>query len=112
MLTIRRIVVMPIGLTLLLSACMGSGESGSTTGRINSTQVNQSACSNAEGQADARWVSAWGVTRSSGTAPTDTTVRNIARVTTQGNYIRIRFSQSANRRNEVHGETHNKIPLK
>ncbi|MCQ8896321.1 GDSL-type esterase/lipase family protein [Limnobacter humi] len=91
MLTIRRFVAMPIGLTLLLSACMGSGESGPTTGRINSTQVNQSACSNAEGQADARWVSAWGVTRSTGTAPTDTTVRNIARVTTQGNHIRIRF---------------------
>lgn len=49
-------------------------------------------CSSAgENPANGRWLSAWGGTRTGGTAPNNATIRNVARVTTGGNAIRLRF---------------------
>ncbi len=47
--------------------------------------------SNSNAADGARWISAWGVTHVTGTAPVETTVRNIARVAASGNAVRIRF---------------------
>lgn len=43
-----------------------------------------------EGAGDG-WISAWGGTRTSGTAPANATIRNLARVTAGGAAIRLRF---------------------
>lgn len=77
---------------LAVAACSSDSSSvpGSTAG--SNTQASGLSCnSNSNAANGARWMSAWGATHSTGTAPVDTTVRNIARVTASGTAIRIRL---------------------
>lgn len=81
-------------LVLLIAAAACSSESDQVAngGTGSNTQPSGLSCnSNGNAVDGARWISAWGVTHVTGTAPVDTTVRNIARVTASGNAIRIRF---------------------
>ncbi|WP_334119424.1 GDSL-type esterase/lipase family protein [Limnobacter sp.] len=81
-------------LVLLIAAAACSSESDPVAngGVGSNTQPSGLSCnSNGNAVDGARWISAWGVTHVTGTAPVDTTVRNIARITASGNAIRIRF---------------------
>lgn len=74
------------------AACSAESDQVANGGTGSNTQPSGLSCNSNGNAADgARWISAWGVTHVTGTAPVDTTVRNIARVTASGNAIRIRF---------------------
>jgi hypothetical protein len=87
---------------VVLSACGGSGSGGSvapsqTAPDLNSALQDCVVPTVAE-PPGFRWLAAWGNTREqidanggTGPAPVNTTVRNIARVTTGGNAVRLRF---------------------
>lgn len=79
-------------LFIALAACSSESDTVLGGGSGTTTQASGLSCnSNANAADGARWISAWGVTHVTGTAPVDTTVRNIARVTASGNAIRVRF---------------------
>ncbi|HEX4843923.1 MAG TPA: GDSL-type esterase/lipase family protein [Limnobacter sp.] len=77
----------------LLGACMSDSGSAGARGAGGNIQPAASNACQGDSQANGatRWLSAWGVTHVTGTAPVDTTVRNIAKVTATGNSIRVRF---------------------
>ncbi|HEX4878801.1 MAG TPA: GDSL-type esterase/lipase family protein [Limnobacter sp.] len=93
----RRQSITQVALGLLsacsLAACMvDSGPSaGSTAGRTTPASATNACMGDSRADGNKRWLSAWGVTHVTGTAPVDTTVRNIARVTAAGSSIRVRF---------------------
>ncbi|WP_370261629.1 GDSL-type esterase/lipase family protein [Limnobacter sp.] len=75
-----------------LAACGSDTGSGPAASGRNVQPAGSSACAGGNMESSGkRWLSAWGVTRVEGTAPVDTTVRNIAKVTTAGQSIRVRF---------------------
>lgn len=76
----RAIRLVPLALALVLAGC---GASSDPVGA-------QAGCDAAPG-AGTRWLSAWGGTRTGGTAPANATIRNMARVTAGGSAIRLRF---------------------
>ena len=79
-------------LVIAAAACSSESDQVANGGTGSNTQPSGLSCNSNGNAADgARWISAWGVTHVTGTAPVDTTVRNIARVTASGNAIRIRF---------------------
>ncbi len=75
---------------IVLTACNSSS---STSSNAGSTANNCPSAENSSG----RWLTAWGGTRETeaqqgtGPAPSDTTVRNVVRVTTGGSHVRLRF---------------------
>jgi lysophospholipase L1-like esterase len=74
-----RLATVGVITAVLLTACGGSGESPlNELDPIVKSQAPQ-------------WLSAWGGTRTTGTAPVNATIRNIARVTAGGSEIRLRF---------------------
>lgn len=79
-------------LLVAAAACSSESDQVASGGTGSNTQPSGLSCNSSGNAVDgARWISAWGVTHVTGTAPVDTTVRNIARVTASGNAIRIRF---------------------
>lgn len=88
---IKNISIRFVGIGLLtltlLAACGGSGESPVKTVLTGVDPVKLVD----PVQLIPKWLSAWGGTRTTGTAPVNATIRNIARVTAGGSQIRLRF---------------------
>src|SRR5687768_1685948 len=77
-------VVAALG-SVLLSACGDGSSFGGGSLRADSWTDS------IEMPTGSKWASAWGGTRTTGTAPADATIRNITRVTASGPAIRLRF---------------------
>jgi len=77
-------------LLLAVAGCSSESDNLSARSSGSNTQASGLSCNSNSNAADgARWMSAWGVTHVTGTAPVETTVRNIARVTASGNAVRM-----------------------
>lgn len=71
--------------TLLLGACGGNSA-------ISKSASSSCASDDIPAASGSRWLAAWGTTRQPGdSAPVETTVRNIARITAGGSAVRLRF---------------------
>jgi hypothetical protein len=104
--TPRRVALLATtaALSLMLAACGSGSDSGGGSGAAPSTTAPTGNTAPAEAcagstiteTATTKWLSAWGVTHVNGTAPVDTTVRNITRLTASGDAVRLRFINLSN----------------
>lgn len=84
-----------LGLTAILAACGGADPASAPSASATAPSQVQNECASNQDS----WLSAWGVTRAVGTslsfgsqeAPKETTLRNIARVSVEGQKIRLRL---------------------
>ena len=83
-----RIAVVGVLTMMLLAACGGSSDS---SVKVLPEGTAPSKLLSGVLPLVPKWLSAWGGTRITGTAPVNATIRNIARVTASGSQIRLRF---------------------
>ncbi len=90
--SIRKLGLSLFAAIFIVACTSESGSPGSGGGGGNIQPAGNSACvGDSKAVNGNKWLSAWGVTHVTGTAPVETTVRNIARVTASGDSIRVRF---------------------